>query len=46
MAIINRCPQTYGWAIGSQQAVPKRRLLWTGQTRTLTFPGGVWSGGL
>ncbi len=48
MVVINRCPQTVWVAIGSQQAVPEGGgfQLDAGQTRTLTFPGGMWSGRL
>jgi hypothetical protein len=48
VVVINQCQQTVWVAIGSQQAVPENGgfQLDAGQTRTLTFPGGMWSGRL
>ena len=46
--VINKCQQTVWVGIGSQQPVPEGGgfRLDAGQTRTLTFPGGKWSGRL
>jgi hypothetical protein len=48
LMVINKCQQPIWVGIGSQQPVPEGGgfRLDAGQTRTLTFPGGKWSGRL
>ena len=48
LVVINKCQQPVWVALGSQQAVPEGGgfRLDAGQTRTLTMPGGKWSGRL
>jgi hypothetical protein len=46
VVVINQCQETVWVAIGSKMAVPAGGgfQLNAGQTRTLDFPGGLWSG--
>jgi hypothetical protein len=48
VVVINQCQETVWVAIGSSMAVPAGGgfQLDAGQTRTLDFPGGLWSGRL